>query len=418
MSERSDILTALGDSFDPWDETYLSDPYPTFAEARAATPLFFASKLDYWVVTRYRDIQDIFRDVGTYSAANVLAPFRPVCPAAQHVLKDSGFRPVRVLTDNDPPSHSRARKLTSLAFTPKRVASMESVIRMLATRMIDAFIAKGSADLVRDLAWDLPVLVLFKVLGVPDEDVPRVKGGSGSRLLFLWGRPTDDEQEELARGMTVFWRYARELVKKRFASPTDDFTSDLINARDGDLAVFSEDEIVSILVILLAAGHETTTGLLGNAMRQLLTHRQAWDAICADPSLIPGAVEEVLRFDAPVVTWRRITNHPVELAGTALPAKSNLMMLLGAGNRDPEVFANPEVFDIRRANAKDHLTLGYGPHFCLGAALARLEARVMLEELTRRIPDLTMVKGQTMQFAPNTTFRAPLGLQATWGARS
>jgi cytochrome P450 len=405
----------LGERFDPWEDGYLRDPYPFFKEARERTPIFWSPRLESWVVTRYSDIKAIFNDPSIFSASNVLSPVRPVCPAAAKVIQASSFKPVRVLTDNDPPSHTRARQLASVAFTPRRVAAMEPFIRQLVDRFIQQRFSQASGDLIRDLAWDLPVLVIFRMLGVPDEDVEDVKAMSGNRMLFLWGQPTDDEQVELATGLTHFWQYARELVAKRAAEPKDDFTSDLLAARSEGLPAFTHDEVTSTAVILLAAGHETTTGLLGNAMRQFLQHSGCWGQLREEPRAIPGAIEEVLRYDSPVVTWRRKTLQATSIAGTPVPAGANVMMLTGSGNRDPEAFDDPETFDIRRAKAKSHLAFGFGPHFCLGAPMARLEARIVFEELTRRLPEMRLLPEQDIRFVRNTTFRAPICLQAEWG---
>jgi cytochrome P450 len=157
-----------------------------------------------------------------FSTANTLAPLQPICPAAGHLLAEGGFRPVRTLTDNDPPGHTRVRRLANVAFTPRRVAAMESFVREHTARFIEARLASGRADLVRDLAWDLPALVIFRVLGIPDEDVARVKAGAESRLLLMWGRPTADEQMRLGQGMAAFWRYAEALVARRAEHPRDE----------------------------------------------------------------------------------------------------------------------------------------------------------------------------------------------------
>jgi cytochrome P450 len=404
----------LAERFDPFHDPYLADPYPFLAEARAATPVFYSPDLDYWVVTRYHDIRHIFQTPRLFSAANTLAPLQPICPAAARALADGGFRPVPTLTNIDPPAHTRVRRLTNVAFTPRRVAGMEPFVRELTGRFLWEHQSSGRADLIRDLAWDLPALVIFRVLGIPDEDVPRVKAGAESRLLLMWGRPSEDEQVRLAQRMAAFWRYAEALVASRAQQPQDDFTSDLLQARDGDLPALNHQEVTQIVFELLFAGHETTTGMIGNALRQLLTHRTAWEEICGDPSLIPNAVEEVRRFDSSVITWRRRTTRAVEIGGVPVPAGANLLLLLGSANRDPSVFEDPERFDIRRHNARDHLSFGFGAHYCLGAPLARLEACVVLEELSAQVPGLRLVPGQTLRFQPNTTFRGPLALLAEW----
>jgi cytochrome P450 len=179
------------------------------------------------------------------------------------------------------------------------------------------------------------------------------------------------------------------------------------------LPALNHHEVTQIVYELLFAGHETTTGLIGNAKRRLLTERNAWEEICRDSSLIPNAVEEVLRFDSSVIAWRRKTTEPVEIGRVPVPADANLLLLLGSANRDP-VFEDPDRFDIHRQNARDHLSLGHGAHYCLGAPLARLETRVVVEELSARLPSLRLVPGQTLRFQPNTTFRGPLSRLVEW----
>jgi hypothetical protein len=176
-----------GERFDPFRDPYLADPYPFFAEARAATPVFYSPDLDYWVVTRYHDIRQIFQTPKRFSAANTLAPLQQICPAARHLLAEGGFRPVSTLTNSDPPGHTRVRRLATIAFTPRRVAAMEPFVRELTARSVEKRLSSGRADLVRDLAWDLPARVIFRVLGIPDEDVARVKAGAESRLLLNVG---------------------------------------------------------------------------------------------------------------------------------------------------------------------------------------------------------------------------------------
>jgi cytochrome P450 len=202
------------------------------------------------------------------------------------------------------------RRLAHVAFTPRRVAAMEPLVRELTRLSVEKRLSSGRADLVRDLAWGLPALVSFRVLGIPDGDVVRVKAGAESRLLLMWGRPNDDAQIRLVQGMAAFWRYAETLVASRAEHPRDDFTSDLLLARDGDLPALTHQEVTQIVYELLFAGHETT-GLIGNATRRLLAERHAWEEICRDPSLIPNAIEEVLRFDSSVIAWRRKTTEPV-----------------------------------------------------------------------------------------------------------
>src|SRR5262249_53214860 len=205
----------FAERFDPFHDPYLADPYPFFAEARAATPVFYSPDLDYWVVTRYHNIEQIFRTPTVFSAANTLAPLQPICPAAGRLLAEGGFRPVPTLTNSDPPEHTRVRRLAHVAFTPRRVAAMEALVRELTERCVEERLSSGRADLIRDLAWDLPALVIFRVLGIPDEDVARVKAGAESRLLLMWGRPDEEGQIRLVQGGARVWGFAAARVASR-----------------------------------------------------------------------------------------------------------------------------------------------------------------------------------------------------------
>jgi cytochrome P450 len=401
-------------AFDPFSAQSLTDPYPEFARFVAAQPVFWCETLGYWVVSRYHDCRRVLRDHETFSASNSLSPVVPPCPAAAQALADGAFRSIPTLTNVDPPAHNRTRRIAYLAFTPRRVAALESFIRDLVRRFLAERMTDGHADIVSALTWELPALVVFKVLGVPAHDVESVKAGAANRLLFMFGRTEPDEQVQIATGMARFWRYCEELADDRRAAPRDDFTSDLVHTPDRDGRPLRQQEVATILFGLLLAGHETTTNLLGHAVRRLLEHRDSWAELCADPSLIPGAVEEVLRHDSSVIHWRRRTRRPVEVHGVAVPAEADVLVAIGAANRDPEVFTDPDRFDIRRANAAEHLSFGFGPHYCLGAPLARLEARVVLEELTAARPDLRLTPGQRFEFTPIIGFRGPRSVQVEW----
>ena len=412
-SSQQDPLA--GDSaFDPLSEAYLADPYPYLTEAREAAPAFYSASIQHWVVTRYADVRHAFRTPAEFSAVNANSPLLPPCPAAVRALEEGGFAAVPTLANVDPPAHTRVRRLANIAFTPKRVAQMEPFIRDLVVRFCVERLQRGRADLVRDLAWELPALVLFRVLGISDDDVARVKAGSWSRILFVYGRADETEQVRAAEGMAAFWRYAEDLVTKREQTPRDDFTSALAHARDPDGQGLTRQQATTVVLNLLFAGHETTTGLLGNAFRRLLGDRPSWDSVVRDPSLIPNAVEEVLRLDSSVIAWRRRTLQAVDIGGIAVPAAANVLLLIGSANRDPSVFPDPDRFDIRRENAEEHLSFGIGPHHCLGAPLARLQARIVIEELSARLPTLRRVPGAALKFAPNVSFRGPLSLPVEW----
>jgi len=259
-------------TFDPFGETFLADPYPEFARLRAAAPVFWSPALQYWVVSRYVDCKRVLREYTTFSAANSLAPVTPPCARAGAALVEGGFRSIPTLTNVDPPAHGRTRRIAYLAFTPRRVAQMEGFVRETVRRFIADRLHEGRADIVSALTWELPARVIFQVLGVPASDVASVKTGAANRLLFMFGCAGEDEQVEIAAGMAEFWRYCEALAEDRRAHPRDDFTSDLVHTPDRDGRPLAQQEVATILFGLLLAGHETTTNLLGDAVRRLLDH--------------------------------------------------------------------------------------------------------------------------------------------------
>ena len=396
--------------FDPFSSSYLADPYPVFAQHVRHQPVFYAPDLDYWVISRHEDCRRAFRDYETFSASNTLSPINAPCPAAGQALVDGGFRAIPTITNVDPPAHTRTRRIANAAFTPRRVAEMEDVVRAIVRDYLETHLVAGRSDIVADLTWELPALVLFNILGVPSSDVVEVKEGAKRRLQFLFGRADDDEQVNIATGMARFWRYCEQLAEDRRANRRDDFTSDLVHTPDESGAPLTQQEVATILFGLLLAGHETTTNLLSNALRRFLEQRDRWEALCTEPNLIPNAVEEVLRYDSSVIHWRRRTIRAVELAGVTIPSEANILIAIGAANHDPAVFEDPDIFDIRRENASNHLSFGFGPHICLGASLARLEARVVFEELTALRPTLDLVANEEYEFMPIIGFRGPKAL--------
>jgi cytochrome P450 len=403
---------ALARDFTPFD---LTDPFGFYARARAETPIFHSPEIDYWVVTRYEDIRAIFRDPATFSSENTQAPFHPRPPEVQRVLDDGGFSVVSGLSGKQPPDHTRLRGFIKKAFTPRRIAELEPQIRAITTTMIDRFADRGEADLVAELAYELPALVIFRLLGVSDEDVADVKEWAQSRVYMNFGERPVGEQVHHAANLVRYWDYCRALVRSRLTEPRDDLPGELVRIYQAGEDQIELDEIAALVYGQLTAGHETTTALLSNGLKELLTQHEAWEAVCADPERIPAAVEELLRISAPVFTWKRRLKRAAVVGGVDLPEGTNLLLLLGSANHDEHVFADPDHIDLERDNASRHLSFGLGIHFCLGAPLARLEARVVLEELARRLgPDLRLVDGQPFDYTANATFRGPTHVLVRW----
>ena len=398
-------------AFDPFDPAYLTDPYPVYAQLRAEAPVHYEPGLDHWVMSRHADVRAVLADPAIFSARNAVSPLVRLTDDQVRLLRQDGFA-THILVNLDPPEHARARRATGRAFLPRRLAGLAPVIRTLAERHVDRFPPGGPADVVSGLAYELPAEVLFVLLGIPEGDVPQVKAWGEDRMKLIWGRPDPDEQHRLVRTTVEFWRYCRHLVEARQADPGDDLTSELLADRSSEqLRPF---EVATVVFGLLFAGHETTTNLLGNAVHRLLRTPGLWERLVAEPALMVAAVEEILRLDTSVPVWRRVTTRPVEVGGVALPAGARVLIALGSANRDGEVFERPDEVNLDRRNAREHLSFGFGIHFCLGATLARMEVRTALEVLAERLPGLRLTEGQELDFRPNLSFRGPTRLLVEW----
>jgi cytochrome P450 len=409
----ADVRCPVREGFDPLSAEFLADPYAVMASLPAEQPVFFAPSLDYYVVTRYADVEAIFLDPQTYSAATAQLPLVPLVPEALKILAEGGHRPQPSMVSLDPPAHTRLRRPAARAFTPRRVAAMEERIRATVNELLDAVDASAPFDLVSTLTFPLPATIVFSFMGVPERDWAQLKAWCGSRATLAWGRPEPDEQVEHAGNMAAYRGYLRDLVASKVEDRADDYASALLAIHDEDPDALSHEEIASILFSLSFAGHETTNYLIGNLLRRLLEERSRWQEVVADPGLIAGAVDEILRFDTSVPVWRRVTTRPVTLGGVELPEGAKLFLWLASTGRDPEVFPEPGRFDPRRENAHRSLAFGKGIHYCAGASLGKLEARLALEGLTSRWPELRLVEDQEIPFHPNISFRGPLELWAT-----
>jgi cytochrome P450 len=392
-------------SFDPLSAGFLADPFAILAEGKPA--VFFAPSIGYYVLTRYADIEAVFRDNETYSAAAAQAPLAPLAPEAQQILLTGGHQPQPSMSSLDEPAHARLRKPAAHAFSMKRVTAMIPAMRAAAAGLLDAVAGEPEFDLVPALSFPLPANIVFSLMGVPEEDFGQLKQWCGYRAELSWGRPAPEDQAEIAASMAAYREYMRRLVASKAAAPGDDLASDLIAIHDEDPDRLTLEEIASILFTLSFAGHETTTGLISNTVRRLLEVPSRWAEIIAEPGLIPPAVEETLRYDPSVAVWRRVTTRPVTLAGVDLPAGAKLYLWLAAAGRDEAAFPEPDRFNLHRPDAERHLAFGKGQHFCLGANFGRLEAQIAVAELGRRYPGLRLAPGQEFTFDSNISFRGP-----------
>ena len=402
-------------AFTPFSPDYLADPYPELEQLSAEKPIFFAEQLGYLVVTGMDNVMQVLKNHEVFSSENVQDPVFPVCEKARTVMSAEDYNPQAVMSNCQQPEHTRIRKYTRDGFNGRRMKLLEPYIRETTDRLLTHIFDQGStAEFISSFAHPLPGQVIFRFIGFPEVDDEKLIYWTSNRLIFTWGKPTDQEQVEIAENMLRYWRYCRDFVAKRNLHPADDLTSELLAAHKADPEELSYREVESIIYGLSFAGHEIVSNFIGLALRNILPRRDQWNACCQDLSLIPGMLEEVLRFDSPQISWRRVAIQDTELEGVKIPKGTRVFISLGAANRDPSLFPGPAEFDIDRHNASKHIAFGYGIHFCLGARLARLEAQIALESLATRVPSLRLVENQSFSFAPNITFRGPLKLYAEW----
>lgn len=403
-------------TWSPLNEDYLEEPYRIAGELRDAHPVFYSEELNYLVVTEMDEIQRIFHDHETFASANVQDPVFPLAPQAQEVLSADDFDPVAVMSNRPEPDHGKIRRYTRQGFSNSRIKTLEPFIRRRGNELIDAMLANGSpAEFVESLAFPLPGETVFRFIGFPEADDELLKNWCDDRKAFSWGRPTGAEQAAIAEQMLAYWRYCREFVASKREDRGDDFTSELISNHEANPDDMTYREVESVVYGLSFAGHEAVTALMCNTLQCILPRREVWEAIVADHSLIPNAIEEVLRFNSSQISWRRLTTVNTEVGGYHVPAGTGIFLNFASANRESDVFENPDEFDIYRPNAGQHISFGKGVHFCLGANFAKLEARLVTEMLAERIPTLRLVDDQQWHYAPNITFRGPTALNLSWG---
>ena len=387
--------------FNPMDPEFVADPYPMYHRLRAEDPVHH-SPLGFWVLTRYPDVMAMLRDprlIKEPIAAFVAARFGMAVPPGLGLS----------MLDRDPPDHTRLRGLVSKAFTPRALERLRPEIQQIVDGLLDEVEARGSMDLVEEFAYPLPVRVICEMLGVPVKDHERFKawGLDIARGLDAIMLPPDSEVgQRSVSGRRALADYFRGLIAERRAAPRDDMLSALIAAEEaGDK--LNEEELLATCILLLVAGHETTVNLIGNGTLALLRHPDQLQKLRENPGLIVTAVEELLRFDGPVQRTARIPSQDITIGGRTIGKGEMVMPFLGAADRDPTQFPDPDRLDITRADNR-HIAFGMGIHFCLGAPLARLEGQIAINTLLARLPKLALATDRP-QFRQSLTLR---GLQA------
>lgn len=382
-------------AFNPFDEATRRSPYALFARARREHPVFRHPGLPVSSVFRHADCQAILRDPKTWSSS---------FPPPPGFADDDLPRSMLVM---DPPEHTRLRGLVSQAFTPKRIRELAPRIETIAQALLDDALARREVDLVEALTYPLPVIVIAEMIGVPADDRAQFKAWSDALVAPLgsvfFAPPSPEMIAEQRRIRGELEAYFVRLVEERRRAPRDDLLTALVQA-EHEGSRLSFQEMLSMLILLLVAGNETTTNLIGNAALDLLAHPDAERALRADPGLVPSAIEEVLRFSSPVQMDPRLAVRDVRIGDATVPAGEFALCWLGSANRDEAVFERPETFDVRREKSS-HLAFGFGPHYCLGAALATLEGVVALRVLLERTRSFRRTDDAPLPLHPSIVFR-------------
>jgi pimeloyl-[acyl-carrier protein] synthase len=387
--------------FNPMDPEFIADPYPTYHRLRAEDPVH-RSPMGFWVLTRYDDIVGVLRDSRLGKGAI----------GAQMAARDGGAGGLSMLV-MDPPDHTRLRGLVNKAFTPRVVEGLRPRIQQIVDDLLARIRGVHQLDLIADFAYPLPVTVICEMLGVPDEDRETFKawGLDIARSLDAILLPPDSDlarRGASARGALA--EYFRRLIAERRSSPRSDLLSGLIAAEEAGDAL-SENELLATCILLLIAGHETTVNLIGNGVLALFRHPAELRRLRDDPSLIHSAVEELLRYDGPVQRMTRIPNEDATIADKTIRKGEMVMTFIGAADRDPAHFPDPDRLDIARQDNR-HIAFGWGIHFCLGAPLARVEGQIAINTLVQRLPTLALAT-TTPEFRQSVTLRGLQSLPVT-----
>ncbi|MFF7359995.1 cytochrome P450 [Streptomyces sp. NPDC008125] len=377
-------------SFDPWSPAFVADPYPAYAALRAAGRVHWFEPTRQWLIPHHADVSGLLRDrrLGrTYLHRFTHEEFGRTPPPAAHepftTLNGQG------LLDLEAPDHTRIRRLVQKAFTPRTVERLAPTVRRLAAELVDAFVAEGGGDLLTAVAEPLPVAVIAEMLGVPESDRALLRPWSAAICGMFELNPSEETARAAVSASTEFSAYLRELIAVRRDKPGEDLISGLIAAHDEDERL-TEQEMISTCVLLLNAGHEATVNTTVNGWRTLFRHPEQLAALRADHGLLSTAVEELLRYDTPLQMFERWVLDDIEIGGTVVPRGSEVALLFGSANRDPERFAAPDTLDLSRPD-NPHLTFGAGIHYCLGAPLARVELLASFGELLRKAPRMRLI---------------------------
>jgi pimeloyl-[acyl-carrier protein] synthase len=391
---------------------YLANPYSFYSELRRKAPVYFSERLNGWIVTRYADVSAGLLDKRLISRRRVESFSRRLDPTDQDRMAALQRHLEKWIGNMDPPDHTRLRALVNKAFTPRMVQELAHSIESIASRLLDAAQAKGEMEFVRDFAYPLPATVIATMLGIAAEDQHRFIRWADDLTAYTGsGTASPDLGLAAQRSVDELTMYFRAIATERRIEPRNDLISSLVSLEEeGDR--ISEQELISMCTFLLVAGHETTMALLANGLHALLQNPAECRMLRHDPELMKTGVEEFLRYDSPIQHQTRVAAEPLTISETPIDEGQRVLLMLGAANRDPAQFPDPDRLDLSREPNR-HVAFGLGVHYCLGAPLARIEAQIAFAAILRRFPQIRLQE-QSVRWRVHTSNRNPISMKVAW----
>jgi cytochrome P450 len=414
MQQSQCPVASLEDGYNPFVPPQLIDPFPVWAQAREEQPIFHSEVLNAWVVTRYEDIVNVLRNTEMFGQNSGRKMFAEACPEADLILAQLPPLSEVVSSAAEGATHTKLRRYLQDAFLPRRVATLEPRLRSLSNELIDTFEGRGYGDLYQDYAYAYPFLAICDLVGLPEEHHGQIQEWADAQAKLRYGNLAQDEQIDIARDLSDFYAFNRELIQHRRANPSDDLLSWIIQDSDANENPLSEEQLAYQVQVLLSSGHETSTSFMMLMMARVLQDRESWSSLVEDPTSTAAVVHEMLRMEGPVQSvWRRAKAN-AEIGGVKIPPGELISVIIGSANADEHTFAAPRDFQLGRENINRHVAFGRGIHSCVGAPFARLVSEIAIGSLAVRLPRLRLAADPGVVFEPSANMRKARQLYVEW----
>ncbi len=394
---------------------YFADPHGFFTWARTHAPILHVPEYEWWLVSRYQDISKVLRNPSTFSPSNVRQPVVPISRIVQEQIDASDLDLCPALVDEEGPEHRRHRRIFGRSFSSAHVERFSEIHHEILNQCLEEIYDQRKADLLQDILLPTASRAMFNLLGGKDEDFDLRDWPAGKMHIHSTRKQDLDATSlSLLKNFNELWSTAGQYLQQILNEPNDSYLGNMVRLRRDDPTLFSNHYLRNIIFLFQTSGIDNQSLSLAHGVWLMLSERDKWEEICESPDLIPNAIEEVLRYCNAIMAWPRLVTTDTEISGYQVPKGAKIMLLLAAGNRDETVFKNAQTFDIKRENARDHLSFGKGVHFCLGAFLARLQMKNTLYELVHRMPSLRLVDTTPPKFSRSLTFRAIHRFMVEW----